>query len=171
LIFRDMLTLSRERAVARAYLLTGDEDLREAVASCQDMGVQVILMGVSSAKPGQRNQSELLRSEADELIELDKDFLLPHFSRAELEAGPAEKIVNPQWAEYVGTEFGDSWARRASGEELQRLMQERPKIPRSLDVKLLMFAESRLGISLLDEQVLKKAIRRGFWRAVALCAR
>ena len=35
LIFRDMLTLSRERAIGGAYLLTGDEDLREAVVFCQ----------------------------------------------------------------------------------------------------------------------------------------
>jgi hypothetical protein len=102
------------------------------------------------------------------VIELDKDFLLPHFSRAELGAGPTETGVDAQRAEHVGTEFGDSWARKASGEDLQQLTQDRPRIPGSLDAQLLRFAEHHLGISLLGKKELREAIRRGFWRAVAL---
>jgi uncharacterized LabA/DUF88 family protein len=54
LIYRDLMTLARERAIARAYLLSGDEDLREGVVAAQDMGVQAILIGVPTrqrAKP------------------------------------------------------------------------------------------------------------------------
>jgi hypothetical protein len=39
LIYRDLMTLARERAVSCAYLLSGDEDLREGVVAAQDMGL------------------------------------------------------------------------------------------------------------------------------------
>src|SRR5439155_13863806 len=43
LIMRDVMTLARERAVATAYLLGGDEDLREGVVAAQDMGMRVVV--------------------------------------------------------------------------------------------------------------------------------
>jgi uncharacterized LabA/DUF88 family protein len=46
LIYRDLMTLARERAVSDALLVSGDEDLREGVRSAQDMGVRVTLVGI-----------------------------------------------------------------------------------------------------------------------------
>jgi NYN domain len=60
LIYRDLMTLARERAVARAYLLSGDEDLREGVIAAQDMGVQVILIGIPTSQ--RANQSGAVSS-------------------------------------------------------------------------------------------------------------
>lgn len=37
LIYHDIMTLARERAIAVAYLVAGDEDLREGVAVAQQM--------------------------------------------------------------------------------------------------------------------------------------
>src|SRR5262249_1185415 len=45
LIYRDLMTLARERAISRAYLISGDEDLREGVVAAQDLGVQVVVVG------------------------------------------------------------------------------------------------------------------------------
>jgi hypothetical protein len=49
LVIRDLMTLARERAIAAAYLVSGDEDLREGVLAAQDMGVQVFLVGFPSS--------------------------------------------------------------------------------------------------------------------------
>jgi uncharacterized LabA/DUF88 family protein len=75
LIYRDLMTLARERAIARAYLLSGDEDLREGVVAAQDMGVQVVLLGVPTSQ--RTNQSAALIREADEHVVLPKDFGAP----------------------------------------------------------------------------------------------
>ena len=73
LIYRDLMTLARERAICRAYLLGGDEDLREGVTSAQDMGVQVSVMGIPPVRG--RNQSDTLLREADQVMVLEKDVL------------------------------------------------------------------------------------------------
>ena len=49
LIIRDLMTLARERAIATAYLISGDEDIREGVVAAQDMGVRVVLLGIPPA--------------------------------------------------------------------------------------------------------------------------
>ena len=46
LIYRDLMTLARERAIATAFLLAGDEDLREGVVAAGDMGVRVVVLGI-----------------------------------------------------------------------------------------------------------------------------
>ena len=51
LIYRDLTTLARERAICDAFLLAGDEDLREGVKAAQDMGVRVTLIGIDQNEP------------------------------------------------------------------------------------------------------------------------
>ena len=46
-ITRDLMVLARERAIDTAVLVTGDDDLREAVLDIQDLGLQVMLVGVA----------------------------------------------------------------------------------------------------------------------------
>jgi uncharacterized LabA/DUF88 family protein len=78
LIVRDLMTLARERAIAAAYLVSGDEDIREGVAAAQDMGVRVALVGVPVGGGQKHNQAPTLVREADEHIILSVD-LLPEF--------------------------------------------------------------------------------------------
>ncbi|MCL6554066.1 MAG: hypothetical protein K6W08_13230 [Firmicutes bacterium] len=100
-----MLTLSRERAIARAYLLAGDEDLREAVVSCQGMGVQVVLMGVASTKP---NQSGSLRREADEsLISIARSCRLTFPWRAPVLEQPERRLTR-SWQSTLDVSSGQS---------------------------------------------------------------
>ena len=61
LIYHDLMTLARERAVSAAYLLSGDEDLREGVRAAQEIGVRVTLVGIRTPS-GARNQSRGLAS-------------------------------------------------------------------------------------------------------------
>jgi uncharacterized LabA/DUF88 family protein len=79
LIYRDLTTLARQHSVVSAYLLAGDEDLREGVREAQDLGIQVTLLAVE----GSQNSAvaETLIWEADEVVDLDADFFRPYFFR------------------------------------------------------------------------------------------
>ncbi len=63
LLVLDLTTLARERALSSAFLLSGDEDLREGVLVAQQLGVRVTLLGLApSAASG---QAEVLKREVD----------------------------------------------------------------------------------------------------------
>jgi len=181
LIVRDFMTLARERAIAAAYLLGGDEDLREGIVAAQEMGVRVVVLGIPTTQQG--NQAISLIQEADEHLVLETAFWSPHFSKLEAglatpEAGPVRPVfqeveaVPPEtksskgeMATRLGEQFADAWASRVAPEELLRLLYYAPRIPRELDVQLIIEAEQTLG-SLRESQDLKKDLRAGFWRAL-----
>jgi hypothetical protein len=77
-LVRDLIVLARDRAIAEAHLLAGDEDLCEGVREAQDHGVRVVLIGV----PGV-NQSRLLVQHADARRELPEAFWRKHFLATE----------------------------------------------------------------------------------------
>jgi NYN domain len=88
LVYRDLMTLARERAVATAFLLAGDEDLREGVVAAQDVGVRVVVLGI--APTGKRpNQSEALIRECDQWIVLQREQLEPFITPASEKEGEA----------------------------------------------------------------------------------
>lgn len=167
LIYRDMVTLARERAVANLYVLGGDDDLLDGMLAAQDLGVQVTVVGVEAV--GARNQSGTLLREADDHIVLNHDFwkrfiaLAP--SRADIEVG--DSAVD---GEAAGEQFASAWASRSSQEEVMELAQMAPRIPKELDVQLLITTQRLLGDSQLDRDT-KYAARAGFWRTVKRTAR
>lgn len=67
LMMNDLLTLSRNRAIADAVLLTDDDDIRVGVQQAQEQGVRVHLVGIH---PSRENQSSHLIQEADVAREL-----------------------------------------------------------------------------------------------------
>ena len=79
LIYRDLMTLSHERAIADAFLLSGDEDLREGVRTAQDQGVRVTVIGIATREES-CNQSRELMYEADEVVTLTRDDIGPFFT-------------------------------------------------------------------------------------------
>jgi uncharacterized LabA/DUF88 family protein len=112
LIVRDLMTLARERAMATAYLITGDEDVREGVAAAQDMGTRVVLLGL----PGAHRAFTLL-AEADEELVLSDAFWRPHFTvltptqmEAELPAELAVAEPVPEPTLPVATTPRRSWS-------------------------------------------------------------
>lgn len=157
LIVRDLMTLARERAMVAAYLLAGDEDLREGVVAAQDMGVRVIVLGVPAVGG---NQAQTLTREADEHVVLGKEFWLPFFTKLK----PAVDASAPteDTATKAGADFAATWAAKASPEEFQALLSQKPVIPKELDTQLIEEAERSVG-SLRERQDLKKKVRRGFW--------
>lgn len=166
LIYRDLMTLARERAIARAYLLSGDEDLREGVVAAQDMGVQVVLLGIPTSQ--RANQSAALIREADEHVVLPKEHWEKFFSNR-VSTQPNDGAT-PAAAQAAGRAFAVSLIAKAQGTDLADLQGVRPRIPREVDVPLLLAAEKPLG-SLRERQDLKKEVRAGFWAAVDHAAR
>ncbi len=172
LIYRDLMTLARERAINCAYLLSGDEDLREGVVAAQDMGVQVVLIGIPANRA---NQSAALIREADEHVVLQRERWAEHFTPISAEKAPDEtpgstetadgETTTPAEAQTVGRAFAVEWIKKASSAELQALIQVAPKIPSDVDLALIVEAEESLG-TLRDRQDLKRELRAGFWAAV-----
>lgn len=70
LIVTDLINLSRNKAMASAVLLTGDEDIRVGVLQAQEYGVRVHLLGVAAPLGGEANQAALLKQEADHVSDL-----------------------------------------------------------------------------------------------------
>jgi hypothetical protein len=177
LIYRDLMTLARERAIARAYLLSGDEDLREGVVAAQDMGVQAVLLGIPTSQ--RANQSAALIREADEHVVLDKGFWDPFFSRHEPDTAeeatdtqvkaeprkPEAAVAGAAEAQTAGRAFAVRWINETSPEEANELLGKFPRIPGELDLALLVDAEKTLG-SLRKRQDLKHEVRGAFWGAL-----
>jgi hypothetical protein len=161
LIYRDLMTLARERAIACAYLLSGDEDLREGVVAAQDMGVQVVLLGIPS---GRANQSAALIREADEHIVLPTSHWQDHFS-SNAQAGNVVVTPTGAAAQTAGRAFAIAWAKNAAPDDLVALIAASPRIPSDLDVAMLVEAEKTVG-PLHDRQDLKRELRAAFWGAI-----
>ena len=113
-IVRDLIILSQARAIGTAYLLGGDEDLREGMAEAQERGVRVVLMSIESS-----GVSATLRMEADDLVTLDKAFLRPHLTLLDealagvSAAAPRETVTAEGDARAIGVEYGTSWWNKA----------------------------------------------------------
>ena len=82
LIVRDLVILAERQAISTAFLLGGDEDLREGVREAQDRGVEVVLLGIEP--PQGSNLSDTLVMEADQLLLVGEDMLRPHFCKPDL---------------------------------------------------------------------------------------
>ena len=168
LIVRDLITLAAERAVVTAYLVGGDEDIREGVAAAQALGVRVVLLGIGGL---QANQALSLVGVADERIVLDRGFWA-RFLRATAAGAPpvaqavgVRPITGPGTAVAgeVGERLAGEWAAGALPAQLQEVVASHPRIPAALDRWLMRSAEETLG-SLRDRPGVKAELRAGFWR-------
>jgi uncharacterized LabA/DUF88 family protein len=166
LIYRDLMRLARERAIARAYLLSGDEDLREGVAEAKEFGVQVILLGMP-IEEGQ-NQSAMLVRECDEYVLLPGEMWKQHFTRRSPDALDGEEDVAV--ARSLGEAFARRWAREVSALRVQEVLDGFPTLPQQLDIELIVFAEGEMG-SLRQRPDLKQEMRGNFWYALRKVAR
>ena len=168
LIYHDLMTLARERAIRDAFLLSGDEDLREGVRAAQEIGVRVTLIGIQTPS-GARNQSRDLAREADEVVMLAREDLSGFIAQAP-EAGKAPPASSGQ-SEAIASasaEYAEQWLDRADDEEIAALAAARPHIPRPLDADLLRAIEGRVGASLRGQDSLKRNARKAFWEQIRL---
>ena len=167
LIYHDLMTLARERAIRDAFLLSGDEDLREGVRAAQEIGVRVTLIGIRTPS-GARNQSRDLAREADEVVMLARENLsgfitqAPEAGKAPPASGQLEAIAS------AAAEYAEQWLGRADDEEIAALTAARPHIPRPLDADLLRAIEGRVGASLRGQDSLRRIARKAFWEQIRL---
>lgn len=134
------------------------------------MGVQVVLIGVPTSQ--RTNQSAALVRETDEHVVLPKDYWDPHFTTKKKEEKPAQEAtakVGPAEAQTAGRAFAVSWIGRGEPGEIRELLENFPRIPRELDIALLVEAEKTTG-SLRERQDLKHEVRGAFWAAVHAAA-
>jgi uncharacterized LabA/DUF88 family protein len=75
-IHRDLMTLARNRGLADAVVVSGDEDIAQVIADAQDHGVRVSVLHV--AVDGNWTISRVLRHECDDLIEVGAGHLRPY---------------------------------------------------------------------------------------------
>ena len=165
LVYRDLMTLAHAHAISDAFILAGDEDVREGVRTAQDQGVRVTVIGIDSPFEA-ANQSRELMFEADEIITLTRETIDPFFT-AIAQPAPAEpQTAGSVSVSDVGASFAGQWLRDAAESEFQELLAQRPRIPRSLDIELLRHTEHVLGISLAEDDAAKRSLRRAFWDTV-----
>jgi uncharacterized LabA/DUF88 family protein len=167
LIYRDLMTLAREKAISRAYLVSGDEDLREGVVAAQDLGVQVVAIGFAKAGTASTSQSRDLVREADEHIILDSDFLAKFFSIPEADTeAEVRRATGVTQSDVLanGEVLGAQWATQATASEIQAIL-EQASLPRQIDAQLLKESSRQLGVNRIpDEHV--RHLRNGFRKSV-----
>jgi hypothetical protein len=166
LLVRDMMRLASEHAVCTAFLLSGDEDLRQGVLEAQDSGVKVILIGIQPTK-GQ-NQAETLVREADGRRILTADEVRPLFAlRSEPLRDTMHALTPSLDAFEEGRRFGRLWADESDPADVAAVNDggetTRPTDGRLIRA-LLTAADLPFGTR-LDYGVLTEG-RRGFRRGV-----
>jgi hypothetical protein len=160
MIYRDLVRLARERAISRAYVLGGDDDLRDGIGEVKELGVQVVLLGFAGDEGS--DQSGLLVREADEVALLPAEAWQPHFRTAG--AADAADDADVARARELGERFAHEWVRRASRREVEEVLERFPAVPKELDIALVVYAERQLG-PLRRRPDLKQEVRGTFWFA------
>lgn len=157
------MTLAQERAISDAFLLSGDEDLREGVKTARNVGVRVTLIGIQ-APSGTRNQSRDLANEADEIVTLAKKDLSSFISpRVQPDKS---RVLNNNLipaAELAAKEYAQDWLNEATELEIATLRSAFPQIPMSLDADLFLAVENAVEESLRGHDSVRKTIRKQFW--------
>jgi uncharacterized LabA/DUF88 family protein len=191
LLRSDLETLASNRAITRAVLLAGDEDMLPAVEAAQSYGVEVHVWSVEP--PFGRNQAERLVWEADAVHEIGRDLLAAHVEVA-VRPAPAAQVVPAQPepapapaphptpamlaglrrpvalpagpdAEVVlevGEHIAGKWLVTRGRDNLADLLPG-PGLPTVIDRELLVAAEEELGRTLRPWPDARRALRDGFW--------
>jgi uncharacterized LabA/DUF88 family protein len=94
----DLISTARAGVVKTAYLLSGDDDLTEAVEEAQVLGMKVIVVAPQDThhKLGVSGVAERLAMEADRIVPLPEELLRSFVSKAyELRTGPIPTVPAP----------------------------------------------------------------------------
>ena len=111
----DLVGVARNRSADVAYLLSGDDDLAEAVEAAQDLGMKVVLLGIENQghRLGVTAVAEHLALQVDDIATLPQTLLdrcfaksapvaeLAAFAAVSSETGPAEVSVSGNGAVHV----------------------------------------------------------------------
>jgi hypothetical protein len=188
LLILDLTTLARERAIADALVVSGDEDIREGIAVAQSLGVRVTL-GAVALPEGRPSLATTLVQEADDRVLLDADFLRRYVQPAGAEPGPAapapvihvpsqtalvaaarpsaapalalapEEATTPR---EFGFRFGAAHADQLASDDLRALQREAPMIPSDVAAQLFRDAEQVFG-PIRGRPEIRRELKAGYW--------
>lgn len=162
----DLDALARERAICDAFVLSADAGLADVVADVQGLGVRVTLVLIAS-REHRSGQVADLASEADELVVLSKEDVSRFIRRRRSPDDSVADAYDPMLSVAdAAAEFAQRWLDRASDDEFDALLDQRPRIPESLDGDLLYAVENVIGGSLRGQDRLRRAVRQAFWRRI-----
>ena len=172
LIILDLITLAQDRAMDTAFLLSGDEDLREAVGRAQTAGVRVTLLGI----PGTKQASTLI-AEADRHVILSEELWRGHVglnsgAHGHMSQGSAHEPSSQTVSDHEGTLAGivrmvlDGWLNVAQQPEIAQTLASKPKVPVELDKQLLRKAAAVLGERVIPDKT-RESLRVEFWTQLA----
>lgn len=166
LVITDLINLARNRAMADALLLTGDEDISVGVQQAQEFGVRVHLLGIS---PSRENQSGFLVQEADSVRELsltEVQTFLARVSQPTSTIAPTAPAVavQPAAAPRASLDLAaQRIAEELKPEEMEAILKESVggSVPSQIDRRLLLAGSQALGgTPLTPEQ--KRRVRAAF---------
>ena len=89
-----------------------------------------------------------------------------HFKAKAQEALATQGPPSPAAAQTAGRAFAVAWAKKATTDDLDALLAEKPQIPRELDAELLIETEKGVGALPNTEQDLRREMRAAFWSAI-----
>lgn len=159
LIYHDLITLARERAISDALLVSGDDDMLEAVRAVQEKGIRVTLVGIPPSNQ-KTNQSRELCQEADEVIILDIQRLSELFTTRISTSISKEQGLEK--ANQIGSALAEKVLRNKTKEQLIDILNKHPRIPEEIDSALLSSLRETLGTKKVERQI-REATRSGFW--------
>jgi uncharacterized LabA/DUF88 family protein len=172
LVVTDLINLARNRAMADALLLTGDEDIRVGVQQAQEFGVRVHLVGIA---PARDNQSGFLVQEADSVHELTLADVQSFLKRAAfdgaLAATASSRVVASSATSHVTGPVtlegvAEGIAGELNAEEMDAVLKESVggSVPAHIDRRLLLAGtQATGGAQLTPEQ--KRRVRAAFLAA------
>jgi len=192
LLILDLTTLARERAIADALVVSGDEDIREGIAAAQSLGVRVTL-GAVALPEGRPSQATTLVHEADDHLLIDAEFLRRYVQvPGAAEAAPAQAqapvgpvVLLPGQAAVVaaarpaaagpqagpeeattprefGFRFGAAHADQLGPDDLRALQREAPMIPSDIAAQLFRDAEQVFG-PIRGRPEIRRELKAGYW--------
>jgi len=190
LLILDLTTLARERAIASALVVSGDEDIREGIAVAQSLGVRVTL-GAVALPEGRPSLATTLVHEADDQLLVDVGFLRrylsPHLTEevmaplgiampepvgSQTAAGPPRPLAAvpaaapvptpPATPREFGYRFGEMHADQLTSDELRALQREAPMIPSDVAAQLFRDAEAMFG-PIRGRPEIRRELKAGYW--------
>lgn len=133
----DLVGIARNRAASVGYLLSGDDDLAEAVEEAQDLGMKVVLVCLedASSRLGVRSVAENLALRVDSIINIPNSLIETSFLRQVLESpGPVEPLPgDPTQASPAGPASGAPAASSSSVDS--QACAPQPARPTPLNIK------------------------------------
>lgn len=105
----DLMSMDSTRAVDVAYVISGDDDLTEAVTDAQDLGLQIKVIAVPGADGSPQSVAANLRLAADSTLTIPLDLIRKTVTQV-------SRPATEQLAKTDGPPGASSWSRKVPGD-------------------------------------------------------